>query len=1102
MNASFVYALELKYPTIFGMSINNSSRLPDYAKYFYNIAMMISGTLAVVVVLFGGIYYLISFGRGKFTDEGKSWIKAGAIGLILTLSAYLISYTINPNLVIFDLKGLTPITLLSNYLNPPKPSPPIEIYSEIPIGILTENVLSGTMDCYDYDNNGDPISGSQITTDSKKTINGPTYLEHDRVDCFLKLSQAAEKKSQVIKKLSDEIIKLMEQCSCSSSYTTGSGSSQTTEPSCKSKCKNDGNDCLYESSKSCPIDNSKIGCTDPCKDTCQDKSCSPSVKNSSCCPTDVKDKIDHGKIKITDCYGLEKEFVGLDEFRSQFSNNFQLIKAKVEIQPQQTLNGKPITIINNGNCTACNFQCPTCNSTSNDYAKCLKERDTCQKNEATCKNNLVKCLKQNSPWYNLRLIDQLTYLQGKMMEIKSKVQADVKNLEKGESALGQCYLADTYVDFLKTYEQTNKEKKILIVNKEFSDTTTQQKINSEKYCQGFQYDNSVCYSQCKDICPGMSQKDFDCYSSCIDCTGVDPDKKQECLTKQTTCEKKCYENRTCISSNGLYNTFSECMTGCKKQCLNDCGKACSSSDSAVCQNKCNNDSQCLINNEDKCLVDFSQLKTCTTESTCENQCNKNQNCIETCRQQYSDYNFIKNCIETSASLCTYCSDQYAGYPECLTSNYSTKGKYSASYIYQHPDYQICTYPYKEVLINNTDEDGNITKTSTTCLSLYPETAKCPAASKCPQCPCSIVNEKITYQNQPVLTTTSSSTCGTSSSSSGGGSSTCQTTDPNKPGYCSGGRKCINGVCSGTSSSSSSSGSGSSQTITEYRVCSANCDKFAFNDDPLTFFCQQSWWNKEEAKDEVPIGNYRVCPKEREIPVGRAVDDAEKWGNDFMNSVNSVTKKVEDMLQYIKTIGEKKDYCNCDSKCEDGKEAICQDKCVYNQVKVEETSPSDGSISYKWQCTCSRTGCQGNPCQMMLNLLKGKSKDQECSKGIEDKGINYYSIEITNGIKDFMVFMAQGGRSDIVKELIYSRNKTHECSAVQKNYGTQTRALSCTRVENEIISPTVDSYSKTIVGNKAYTSYCYGKSLGEISKSASPLTDNWFCCEEREDEKEQ
>ncbi len=124
--------------------------LPEYAAYIFNFGVAIAGGLAVIVIMFGGVYYLISFGRGKFTNEGKEWVKAGLLGLFLTVCAYLIAYTINPNLIAFNLGELSEIPPFNLFPGKvPGIGAPIITYQEIPMGVLTEDLLSRKMDCYD-----------------------------------------------------------------------------------------------------------------------------------------------------------------------------------------------------------------------------------------------------------------------------------------------------------------------------------------------------------------------------------------------------------------------------------------------------------------------------------------------------------------------------------------------------------------------------------------------------------------------------------------------------------------------------------------------------------------------------------------------------------------------------------------------------------------------------------------------------------------------------------------------------------------------------------------------------------------------------------------
>jgi len=1102
--AIFANALEIKYPQIFGISITEGS-LPQYAKYFFNVGIFIVATVAGIVIAFGGIYFLVDLTRGKFASEGKEWIKAGIAGLLLTTCAYLIAFTINPYLVIFDLTGLAPLTYIANIFSNPSSSPSLDIktYNEIPIGSLTESLLSRTMNCYDYDDYGDPIDGEKITTDDNQKIIGPTYLEHDRVDCVLKLSLAVNNKARLVEDLSDKISNLMDSCSCSlassgvgvsgettegsvtivtpgGSTTTGGGTSTFGGPLpavvyCENKTcstqKDDGgetSDCKSSVKCSTSSDYNKykvfIGTTNMCKDSCSDNSCkcsksSEGEKTCDRCPEGYKEIISHGPICLTylcgetnglkaihsgakststekktgnpECGVTEKEFMGIDEFKSEYSNDYELIKKQVEVQPAPKVDGKEISIIKSGGCELCDTKCSVCNPDDKKYSDCIKNREDCTKKLSLCENKRKQCLLKSSPWYQLRLIDQLTYLRGKLEEIKNSVTTDLNNLNNAETELGKCYLADSYVDFLKTYEATDKTKTTVLISQSYSDQDTGKYVNPAKYCEGFQYNNSTCYSQCKKICPGNQSDDINCYSNIKDCSGeTDEEKKTECATKQKEAYEKCLEKSPCTSGASSFSTFKECFLTCKQSCLDNCNKLCNEDDKTACQNKCNGNSKCIVNNADKCLVDLNKIGNCSKKDGDKAK----QDCIK------------------SATRCQYCSDQYAGYADCLTTSYSLQGEYSASYIYSHPDYQICSSPNKVCnksnnFCNKSGLSTSKTDKDATCITLYPETTKCPSNSKCPECPCGYVEE----------------------------------------------------------SSFSLLSSEPAAEKDEYRICSGDCDKFSYNDDPLTFYCNTTWWTKDDAKKETAVGEERLCLKSKEIPVGQTVDNAETWGQDFLNQIKNITDKTNDIISYIKYIGEQKEYCQCNSKCDDNKkEAACQDKCIFqatDESSGSSTNPETGEVttySAPANCWCARQGCSGNPCQKIINLLKGKDAEDDCPKGTEYKGVTYYTDEITTAEYDFYYFTIQQSRSDIVKELNYSRKTANDCSTAQNNYGVgYTQLLSCTRTEDEIISPNVDIDNKTILNKVATPSYCYGKELGIVTEASTPLMDNWFCCEMRE-----
>jgi len=245
----------------------------DFAKYLFSLGISIAGTLALLAVTLGGILYLASFARSSFASEGKEWIRAGITGLLILMCAYLIAYTVNPALVSFKIGDLYPIKLLNLLTGQGDKDPvPTVSYQEIPIGLLTENLLSKEIYCYDFDPDGNPLP-MPIQTDRDGLVAGPTYKNHDRVDCALKLMDAAQKKAEIISALSEEIKKLMETCKCD-----GTKCQSTTKNFCQ----------LTKGGKGCTAGN--LGNQDSCQ--------AAAGTDGSCCDDATKKKIEHGKIKI------------------------------------------------------------------------------------------------------------------------------------------------------------------------------------------------------------------------------------------------------------------------------------------------------------------------------------------------------------------------------------------------------------------------------------------------------------------------------------------------------------------------------------------------------------------------------------------------------------------------------------------------------------------------------------------------------------------------------------------------------------------------------------------------------------------------------------
>lgn len=73
-----------------------------YIKGIFTLIIAIAGGLAVVRIIFGGIQYMSTDAfEGK--SEARTIIQNAIWGLLLAISAWLILYTINPDLIKFDL---------------------------------------------------------------------------------------------------------------------------------------------------------------------------------------------------------------------------------------------------------------------------------------------------------------------------------------------------------------------------------------------------------------------------------------------------------------------------------------------------------------------------------------------------------------------------------------------------------------------------------------------------------------------------------------------------------------------------------------------------------------------------------------------------------------------------------------------------------------------------------------------------------------------------------------------------------------------------------------------------------------------------------------
>ncbi len=105
----FGLGTEIRYPSVPSANVPAaSSTFPEYAKYLVNLAFIVSGIIALAVLVRAGFLYLTSAGDIDQIEQAKRKIVAGLLGIIIILSSYLILFTINPDLVEWSLGTMKP----------------------------------------------------------------------------------------------------------------------------------------------------------------------------------------------------------------------------------------------------------------------------------------------------------------------------------------------------------------------------------------------------------------------------------------------------------------------------------------------------------------------------------------------------------------------------------------------------------------------------------------------------------------------------------------------------------------------------------------------------------------------------------------------------------------------------------------------------------------------------------------------------------------------------------------------------------------------------------------------------------------------------------
>ncbi|MDP3882975.1 MAG: pilin [Candidatus Staskawiczbacteria bacterium] len=99
--------LETKYPFVPGLPpVTGASGLGDYVGYFFGLGVYVAGALALISLAVSGVQLIYSGVSPESNNNAKDRMKGAVLGLVLTLSAFILLRTINPE---FITPALTPL---------------------------------------------------------------------------------------------------------------------------------------------------------------------------------------------------------------------------------------------------------------------------------------------------------------------------------------------------------------------------------------------------------------------------------------------------------------------------------------------------------------------------------------------------------------------------------------------------------------------------------------------------------------------------------------------------------------------------------------------------------------------------------------------------------------------------------------------------------------------------------------------------------------------------------------------------------------------------------------------------------------------------------
>jgi RsiW-degrading membrane proteinase PrsW (M82 family) len=138
---------EINYPSLPGVTTpqeivkeiqSGKEAFPLFMNYIFQLLLVVSILVAVGVVSYGGIAYLFSTNNPTKKKNARSWILSAIHGLLIVFVSYAFLFTLDSQLVLFHLRGLTS----SKQIEKVNLEWEIEnTYFQIPFGLLIEDAI-------------------------------------------------------------------------------------------------------------------------------------------------------------------------------------------------------------------------------------------------------------------------------------------------------------------------------------------------------------------------------------------------------------------------------------------------------------------------------------------------------------------------------------------------------------------------------------------------------------------------------------------------------------------------------------------------------------------------------------------------------------------------------------------------------------------------------------------------------------------------------------------------------------------------------------------------------------------------------------------------